>query len=96
MHPKYLIRHVLQDFNIDDFKAKPPSCYCNNSPFKYSPTGHVNTGDLNIREDEHFCKNLAKGPQYREPQSIHWKYNFKLLMYSVYDYSRKWTKRQKE
>jgi hypothetical protein len=51
---------------------------------------------LNIREDEHFCKNLAKGPQYREPQSIHWKYNFKLLMYSVYDYSRKWTKRQKE
>jgi hypothetical protein len=31
----------------------------------------------------------AKDPKYREPQSINWTYNFKLLMDSVEDYARK-------
>ena len=47
-------------------------------------------------DNENIRKILTKGPNYREPQSINWKYNFKLLMDSVEDYARKWTKREKE
>ena len=89
-------KRVLQDLNIDDFKAKPPDCSCNSSPFKYSPAGHVITGDLNIIDNKPLRDVLAKGPKYREPRPINWKYNFKLLMDAVEDYARKWTKREKE
>jgi len=37
--------HVLQDLSIGDLKAKPPDLSYHNSPFKYSPTCHVITGD---------------------------------------------------
>ena len=30
--------------------------------------------------DVYLPKILANGPKYREPQSIHWKYNLKLLI----------------
>jgi hypothetical protein len=30
-------RRLLQDFSIDGLKAKPPDCFCHNTPFKYSP-----------------------------------------------------------
>jgi hypothetical protein len=39
---------------------------------------------------------FAKGPKYREPKSINWKHNFKILMDSVEDYVRQWAKREKE
>ena len=39
---------------------------------------------------------LSKGPKYREPQPINWKYTFKLLMDAVEDYARQWAKREKE
>jgi hypothetical protein len=39
---------------------------------------------------------LAKGPKYSEPKSNNWKHNFKIHMDSVEDYSRQWTKREKE
>ena len=55
-------KRVLQDLNIDDFKAKPPDCSCNSSPFKYSPAGHVITGDLNVIENKPLRDVLAKGP----------------------------------
>ena len=37
--------HVLQDLSIGDLKDKPPDLFYHNSPFKYSPTCHVITGD---------------------------------------------------
>jgi hypothetical protein len=37
-------KHVLRDFNIDDFKSIPPYCTCASFPFIYNPTGHVITG----------------------------------------------------
>jgi len=89
-------RKVLQNLKIDDFKAKPPDCSCHNSPFNYSHSGHVITGDLNIVENESLRNILAKGPKYREPQPINWNYNFKILMDAVEDYARKWIKREKE
>jgi len=39
---------------------------------------------------------FAKGPTYREPKSINWKHNPKILMDSVEDYDKQWTQREKE
>ena len=39
---------------------------------------------------------FSQGPKYREPKSINWKYNFKILMDSVEDYTRQWAKREKK
>ena len=38
----------------------------------------------------------ARQRAYRDPKSINWKHNFKILMYSVEDYARQWEKREKE
>jgi hypothetical protein len=87
---------VLRDLNIDDFKSKPPDCTCASSPFIYNPTGHVITGDLKIINNTSLQEVFAKGPKYREPKSINWKHNSKILMDSVEDYARQWGKREKE
>ena len=79
----------MQDFSIDGLKAKPPDFFCHNTPFKYSPAGHVITENLSIIDNEYLRKILVKSPNYREPQSINWKYNLKLLMYSVEDDAKK-------
>jgi hypothetical protein len=40
---------------------------------------------------------LSTAPsKYREPKSINWKFNFKILMDSVEDYARQWANREKE
>jgi hypothetical protein len=39
---------------------------------------------------------FAKGHKYREHKSINWKHNFKILIDSVEDYARQWSKREKE
>ena len=65
---------------------------CKNYSQLRNCTDHVNviTGDITIREV------FAKGLKYREPKSINWKHNFKILMDSVEDYARQWAKREKE
>ena len=87
---------MLHDLNIDDFKSKPPDCTSASSPFIYNPTGHVITGDLKIINNTSPRDMFAKGPKYREPKSINWKYNFKILMDSVEGYIRQWAKHEKE
>ena len=89
-------KHVLRDFNIDDFKSIPPYCTCASFPFIYNPTGHVITGDLKIINNTSLREVIAKGPKYRESKSINWKHNFKILMDSVEDYARHCEKREKE
>ena len=74
----------LYYLNIDDVKSKPPDCTCASSPFIYNPAGHVITFDFKIIK--------ILGPKYREPKSINWKHNFKILMDSVEDYARQLTK----
>jgi hypothetical protein len=51
--------------------------------------------DLSKIDNENLRKIIAKGPKYHDPQSINWNYNFKLLMDSVEDYTRKGEKREK-
>jgi hypothetical protein len=52
-------KRLLQDFGIDDLKAKPPDFSCHNSPFKYSSVGRVFTGDMIIIDDEYLRKILV-------------------------------------
>ena len=84
---------MLRDLNSDDFKSKPLDCTCASSPFIYNPTGHVITGDLKIINNASL---FAKGSKYRDPKSINWKHNFRMLMDSVEDYARQWAKREME
>ena len=88
-------KHVLHNLNIDGFKSMPPDCTCTSSPFIYNPTGHVITGDLKVINNTSLREVFAKWPKYREPKSINWKHNFKILMDSVEDYARQWAKREK-
>ena len=88
-------KKTLKDVTLDDIKSKPPSCDCSTSPFRYSPSGHVVTGDLNIVSDDKLRHLLAKGPKYRIPQSFNWNHNFKIIMDAVEDYAVKWAKREK-
>ena len=85
-------KHVLHDPNLDYFKYKPPDCICASSPFIYNATGHVITGDLIMSNNTSLQDVFAKAHKYREPKSINWKHNLKILM----DYARKWAKREKE
>ena len=62
----------------------------------YNPADHVITGDLKIINNTSLQDVFTKGPKYREPQSINWKHNFRMLMDSVEDYARQWAKREKE
>ena len=89
-------KHVLRDLNMGDFKFKRRDCTYASSPFIYNPTGHVLTGDLKIINTISLREVFGKGSKYREPKSINWKHNFKILMYSVEDYARQWAKREKE
>ena len=84
----YILRSINIAFfgiNIDSL-SKPPDC--ESSPFKYNPAVHVMTGDLNIVENISLRNVFAKGPKFREPQSINWKFIFKILMNSVQGYAR--------
>ena len=72
-------KRVFHYVSIDHLKNKPPDCSCFNSPFKYSPVVHVITGNLSTIDNENHRKIFAKGPKYRELQSINWKYNLKPL-----------------
>jgi hypothetical protein len=82
--------------NINDFKSKHPDCTCASSPFIYNPTGHVIIGNLKIINNTFLREVFAKVPKYREPKSINWKHNFKILMDSVEHYAGTWAKPKKE
>ena len=83
-------KDTIRDFNIHDHQL--PTCSCSSSPYLYSPAGHVITGNLNIVDNLKLKDLLSKGPKYREAKSFNWKFNFKLVMDSVEDYARRWSR----
>ena len=89
-------KHVLHNLNIDGCTFMPPDCTCASSPFIYNLTGHVITGDLKVINNTSLREVFAKWTKYREPKSMNWKHNFKILMDSVEDYAIQWAKREKE
>jgi len=88
-------QHMLH-LNIDDFKSILNFKTCASSSFIYNPADHVITGDLKIINDTSLQDVFTKGPKYREPKSINWKHNFRILMDSIEDYARQREKREKE
>ena len=46
------------------------------SPFKYSPVGHVITGDFNIVSNQKLCDTFCKAPKYRLLQKVDWFFNW--------------------
>jgi hypothetical protein len=54
------------------------------------------TGDLKIINNTSLQDVFTTNPKYREPKSINWTHNFKILMDFVKDYARQWTKREME
>ena len=87
---------TLQNLNIEEYLKSPLTCDCTTSPFNYSPSGHVITGDLNIIENELLRSVVSHGPKFREPQRLNWNLNFKTIMDAVEIYARSWIKREKE
>jgi hypothetical protein len=83
-------KEALQDINIEDYLKNPLTCGCSHSPFQYNPSGHVITGDLNIVQHESLRKVISHGPNFREPQHLNWKHNFKIIMDAFEDYARRW------
>ena len=89
-------KKTLQNLNIEEYLKCPLTCDCTSSPFNYSPSGHVITGDLNIIENESLRNVISHGPKFREPQRLNWNLNFKTIMDAIEDYARSWIKREKE
>jgi len=79
----FIYKTELHDLNIDDFKSKPPDCTCACFPFIYNPDDQVITVDYNIINNTSLRDVFAKEPKYRDPKSINWKHNFKIIRNSV-------------
>jgi hypothetical protein len=56
----------------------------------------VVTGAFNVINNISLQDVLAKETKYSEPKFIYWKHTFEILMYSVEEHARQWTKREKE
>lgn len=65
-------------------------------PFKYKPAGHIITSEIKIIDNASPQDVIAKGPKYRDPTSIQWKPNFKILKGVVEDFARQSAKREGE
>ena len=65
-------KQTLQCLDIDHLILNPPTCSCSSSSFKYSPAGHIITGDVDIVENEDLKSIILKGPKFREPRSFNW------------------------
>ena len=61
---------------------------CASFPFLYNLADYVITGNLKIINNTSLRDVFAKGLKNREPKSIKWKHNFKILMDSIENYAR--------
>lgn len=63
-----------------------PICFCSLS-FNYSPAGYIITVSVNVVNHDDLKSLILKGPNFREPQSFNWHFNFIHIMNSVEEYS---------
>lgn len=83
---------VTSDADIE--KNYPNTCDCSTSPYRYDPSGHVLTGDVNIIKDKEVRQFLLKGPKYRPASKINWQACQDLIKDAVTTYCSKWCKRE--
>ena len=60
----------------------------------YEPHSHVITGDLRVIENAKLRELFAKGPKYREPNTINWKATEITFLESIDLYANNWSKRE--
>lgn len=82
----------LHDLDLEQYIKKPLTCDCSIWPYINSASGHVIIEDLNMIQ--HLRKVISGGPKFREAQHINWNHNFKIIMNTIEDYARTWTKRE--
>ena len=61
---------AVKEFDYNEFLTGGYSCSCESSGFIYKPCKHVITGNLDIIPNENLRKLFSKGPKYREPRTI--------------------------
>lgn len=90
------IRGFIFNYNktISSISDASNSCSCTDSPFNYSPIGHVITGDLNIISDENLRKIIRKGPKYRLPVDINFDECRTNIAESLKEFALNWCKRE--
>ena len=86
-------KRVVEELDFD-IGTEDMHCNCSTCDYCYEPAGHVVTGDLNIIRDAKLRTLIAKGPPYREQNSINWRVNEEICRQAVSAYKIKWSKRE--
>ena len=73
-------KQVIKELNFE-VGTSQMKCNCSVSPYRYTPAGHVVTGNLNIINNRQVRKLLMKGPKYGEQNNINWRKNEELCNY---------------
>ena len=85
---------ALSNLNVSEYLSNPQTCQCKESKFCYEPHGHVITGDLRVIENARLRELVAKGPKYREPNTVNWKATETMFLESIDLYTKNWSKRE--
>ena len=75
-------KDTVQNIDISDsetFGTGIQTCGCSSSTFVDQNHGHVVTGDLRIIDNNNLRNLIQKGPNYREPRTINWNRNRKII-----------------
>ena len=86
-------KRVVEELDFD-VGTEDMCCDCSTCAYCYEPAGHVVTGDLTIIRNAKLRALVAKGPCYREQNSINWRINKELIKKSVSAYKQKWSKKE--
>ena len=78
-------KRVVEELDFD-IGTEDMHCNCSTCEYCYEPAGHVVTGDLNIIRDAKLRTLIAKGPSYREQNSINWRVNEEICKQTVSAY----------
>ena len=75
-------KDTVQNIDLSDsetFGTGLQTCGCSSSTFVDQNHGHVVTGDLRLIENNNLRNLIQKGPNYREPRTINWNRNRKII-----------------
>ena len=90
----YLTLPALSNLNVSEYLSNSQTCQCKESKFCYEPHGHVITGDLRVIENAKLRELVAKGPKYREPNTVDWTATETMFLESTDLYAKNWFKRE--
>ena len=86
---------AVKEFDSNLFFNGGYSCDCESSDFIYQPCKHVLTGNLDIIPNEKLREIFSKGPKYREPRTINFQADLRIIFDALEEYVITWSKREK-